>query len=148
MTRYGWHYVKADRRLGYQDARQVRVGLRLGFLYFGKKPDPNMKPRLCCRGMHASPTAAGAWELWKDLNVVHGGDTAGAWLCRVRIDGTSYSGKQCSRPDDTNKKFCGTHRTVVGMIRREDIWDAADEPYIRAQMQRRNDHNRTRVEVK
>ena len=82
----GWHFLRADRRLGCGDGRAVVDGEVL--TYTGDEP-----PECCARGMHASP------EVWQALHYA-----PGAVLCRVEVSGDIH------HQDD---KFTGRRRLVV-----------------------------------
>jgi hypothetical protein len=117
VTRYGWHFIREEKELGFSDDRKVRVNKRLGF----KKEYGAQRILVCSRGMHASPTIAAAYDCWRHL-IDHGWTTArmnGSWLCWVKVEGSGY-GKQYSRSIGA-KKFVGTHRTVLGMISIEEV---------------------------
>jgi hypothetical protein len=84
----GWHFLRADRRLGYEDGRLVAVGETL------RLPE-GQKPAMCKRGFHASRKA-------KDALSYAPGDV----ICKVRLSGEIIEG------DD---KAVASERTVLAM---------------------------------
>jgi hypothetical protein len=148
MTRLGWHIVSKDRKLGYSDGRTARVGSKFKYRTEEANDGP---PRICTRGMHASPTAAAARACWEGLSHHNNyGDPYPAWLCRVQIDGTDYSslknhGRWIDRETGdrrNNAKFVGSHRTVIGMIPISYGSLNFNEAQIKQKMEARNRKNR------
>jgi hypothetical protein len=148
MTRLGWHIVSQDRKLGYSDKRTVRVGSR--FKYRTVETGDG-SPRICARGMHASPTVADAKACWEGLSHHNNyGNPYPAWLCRVVIEGTDYSehknhGRWIDRATGNkrrNAKFVGTHRTVIGMIQIDGyVYVHGTDAQIKQKMEARNRKN-------
>ena len=86
-SREGWHFLAQDRKLRYDDNRLVKVGVPL---------DCKGKPKLCCNGMHASPTLLSALSY-----------APGLVACEVRITGVT---------EGDIDKFVGNERTVLRMV--------------------------------
>ena len=73
MTRIlAWHFLPEDRRLRYDDGREVKAGESLSV---------DVTPVLCERGMHASPRIIDALSF-----------RTGPVLCRVRVSGDVVRG--------------------------------------------------------
>jgi hypothetical protein len=88
---YGWHFVAADRHLGYEDGRPVAVGETLTV----------RGPLVMCKqGLHASPRATDAL-----------GYAPGPVACYVRLSGEVLE-PTAEHPD----KMCATERTVLAMV--------------------------------
>lgn len=99
MIRQGWHCLNAGRKLGYEDGRVVRRGVwYTARCHRGRWPK-GMRPRLCCCGMHASPTLVTALD-WASYD-------PGGYLCKVEVDGAI--------PGERNK-FVGIRRRVLKWI--------------------------------
>ena len=81
-----WHFLRADKRLGYNDGRLVRVGHTF-------KTDE--KPRMCQSGFHASVNIMDA------LNYA-----PGPIICRVELSGDIIKG---------DAKCVASERTVIAM---------------------------------
>lgn len=96
MTVIGWHFLREDRRLGYGDGREVKVGEALTV------DGPLV---LCERGLHASPRAIDALQY-----------APGPIACRVRL-----SGEVLGPTDEHVDKACATERTVIAMIDATDV---------------------------
>ena len=79
-----WHFVRADRRLGYKDGRKIVRGRTLTV---------DGVPRLCHFGLHASERIIDALEC-----------APGPIVCRVEIGGQIVRG---------DYKLCGTSRKVL-----------------------------------
>ena len=70
----GWHFIRADMRLGFGDGRKAQIGKWLSV---------EGEPRLCAYGLHASGRAIEALGyLGRESTVV----------CRVELDGTIVHG--------------------------------------------------------
>ncbi len=88
---YGWHFTRADKRLGYEDGRKFVKGRKLTV-------DGPLE--LCARGLHASPRALDA------LNYA-----PGPVACYVQLSGEVLG------PTDRHKdKMCATERTVIAYV--------------------------------
>jgi hypothetical protein len=93
---YGWHFVAADRHLGYEDGREVVVGETLTV----------SGPLVMCKwGLHASPRAIDAL-----------GYAPGPVACYVRLSGEVLE-PTAEHPD----KMCATERTVLAMVDATDL---------------------------
>lgn len=150
MRKLGWHIVRSDRVLRYNDSRQARVGVRLAYKRRegadeDGRPWRLQGPRICYQGMHASPSFYSARACWKSLRIGQAIDND--WLCRVLVEGVG-EGPRYHRRGEWDTKFVGTHRTVLGMIRIKDLLTYQDERLIIKQMQKRNNRNGTRVKVR
>jgi hypothetical protein len=88
---YGWHFLAADRHLGYEDGRPVAVGETLTV------EGPLV---MCKQGLHASPRATDAL-----------GYAPGPVACYVRLSGDVLE-PTAKHPD----KMCATERTVLAMV--------------------------------
>ena len=88
---YGWHFVKADKRLGYNDGRKIRKGTTLRV---------DVAPELCERGLHASPFALETLRY-----------APGPIACFVRLGGIIV-GPNKEHPD----KMAATERTVIAYV--------------------------------
>lgn len=146
MQRLGWHILKSDRRLGFADRRFVRVGVRLKYRprhrHLWEEPSvPHIRGAVLCeQGMHASPGLLNAYECWREkaYELICGAD----WVCRVLVEGVSAE-------QTVLNKFVGTHRTVLGMCRYDEILDRVlDEAGVLEVMRKRNRRNGTKVEVR
>ena len=97
-----WHFVTADRRLGYDDGRQVRAGrvyaMRPAVDDYGVAYD---YPHLCRAGMHGSTDLLDALRY-----------APGPIVCRVEIWGDVALG------DD---KLCGRFRRVLWTVNADTI---------------------------
>ena len=91
-TYLGWHFLRSDRKLRYEDSREVKAGEPLTV---------DVEPDLCQRGLHASERLKDA--LWY----------APGWVCcRVVLSGDVVTG---------NDKMVGKSRTVLWMIDAKDV---------------------------
>lgn len=88
---YGWHFARADRRLGYGDGRKFRKGQTLRV---------TGTPVLCEFGLHASPRAIEALSY-----------APGPIACYVRLSG-EVVGPSADNPD----KMAATERTVIAWV--------------------------------
>lgn len=86
--RLGWHFLSANKKLGYGDNRVAEVGKTLSCT-------GTAKPRCCYYGMHASPQIAQAASFNK-----------GPVLTRVEVWGDVHT---------DGDKFAGRHRKVLWM---------------------------------
>ena len=144
-TRYGWHIVRESRKLQYGDGRSARVGVRMR--YRNTTSYSLMRPRLCSTGMHAAVNINSAMQFLENDS---------DYLCRVRVSGTGWHERVSTQPQESYvRKFCGTHRTVLGMVPvRElieelgDDWNTWEPGRVMEVMRRRNRRNGTRVEVR
>jgi len=87
-----WHFVAADRKLGYGDGRLVKPGVTY-------KVD--CEPELCERGLHASKRLIDALRY-----------APGPVLCKVRLGGAVVHGED---------KAAATERTVLAVADVSDI---------------------------
>ena len=88
-----WHFIREDRRLGYDDGREVKVGETLSC---------TGEPKLCENGMHGSKRILDA--------LIY---APGQICCRVEITG------DVSVSDD---KVVGRHRKVLAMVDASNIF--------------------------
>ena len=88
---HGWHFLRADHRLGHGDNREVHVREALTV-------DGPLE--ICRSGLHASPRALDAFNY-----------APGPIACRVTLSGTIIRGT-----GDNADKACATRRTVTAMI--------------------------------
>ena len=107
-SKWGWHFLQPNRKLGYMDHRKVELGVRMEMQYrsieTGRLIKTRQVPRLCLRGMHASEYILDALRYPFNLkNLV---------LCRVLVE------EDLVISDD---KFAGRYRTVTGWTEFEDI---------------------------
>ena len=91
MEAYGWHFTRADKRLGYGDGRKFVKGRTLTV---------DVVPELCERGLHASPRAIDALSF-----------APGPIACYVRLSG-EIVGPTSAHPD----KMAATERTVIAYV--------------------------------
>ena len=82
-----WHFLSNDRRLGYGDGREVKIGETLSC---------TGKPESCVNGMHGSKRIIDALQY-----------APGTICCRVEITGDVIIG---------NDKIVGRHRKVLWMV--------------------------------
>lgn len=110
-SKLGWHIIGGDRKLGFDDGRSIRIGVRMKWKY-----RQGMRISICHAGMHASPSARDANDCYTHLKNFYGElrDPA-AWLCRVLVENTNRGSRT------TETKFVGTHRTVLGMVRLDEV---------------------------
>ena len=92
----GWHFVREDRRLGYGDGREVKMGETLTV---------EGPLEMCQHGLHASVRALDALQY-----------APGPIACRVRL-----SGEVLGPTDEHSDKACATERTVIAMVDATDI---------------------------
>ena len=98
---YGWHFVAADRRLRFEDGREVVVGETLTM----DGPQRGHSLVMCKWGLHASPRATDAL-----------GYAPGPVACYVRLSGEVLE-PTAEHPD----KMCATERTVLAMVDATDL---------------------------
>ena len=91
----GWHFLREDRKLCYEDGREVKVGETLSVL------DDSKPLELCEYGMHASLRPLDALKY-----------APGGVCCRVILSGDVVTG---------NDKMVGKCRTVLWMVDAEKI---------------------------
>ena len=93
----GWHFVREDRRLGYGDGREVKMGETLTV----------EGPLVMCEwGLHASVRAIDACRY-----------APGPIACRVRLSGEVLQPTTGGHSD----KVCATERTVIAMVDATDL---------------------------
>ena len=83
---YAWHFLREDRRLGYDDDREVSVSEKLTV---------DVEPILCKKGLHGSPRAIDALRY-----------APGPIVCRVKLSGKMVR-------DDN--KISAIERTTIAM---------------------------------
>lgn len=80
MTKYYWHFVRPDKKLGHNDGRKIRRGSLL-------KVDDLDRLKLCSYGLHASKNVLDALSYCDWLNPI---------LCKVKLGGKVIHGKDKS----------------------------------------------------